>query len=346
MKKKLLSFSLALMMILSVICLPIQAFAREEQGVETKYGVENSYIKATIKGNGFKAPKYVTVTTNPKEKSKYKKVVRGDIFVPTQAGTNITSVKVTLKAQKEFGFTLNGVKVNPGQERNFDLNLTKANAIKLNIPAGHATFEEGSYTISAGDPNQNITVKVGIDVSNPRAWLKGEYKDPMGGTKAPSENASTEKKVKDALKGLEGLGVTPITVTKGTTATEVFRKFGEISKVTMDGLDNGYVSAINGEGHKPLAAFDINSYSGWMYTINDGQGWYMPNVGIDGHTFNKNAEMRWNFTMAYGQDIDAGWGAPNGGDMPTSLRAYRVNPSIADLVPQWENSGRSLDLVK
>ena len=345
MKKKLLSFSLALMMVLSVVCLPMQAFAKEEQGVETKYGVENSYIKATVKGNGFETPNYVTVTTIPKQKTEYKNVVRGDIFVPIQAGTNITRVNITLKAQKEFGFTLNGDEVSPGQERNFNLNLTKANTIKLNIPEGHTTFKEGSYTISAGDPNQNITVKVGIDVSNPQAWLDGKYVPKMGEIESSDTHPEAEL-VKKALKGFGEMGTTPITVKKGTTATEVFREFGKINNIEMEGLDQGYIRRINKVGFPAIGEFNINRYSGWMYTVNDGQGWYMPNVGVAGHRFTDNASMNWNFTMAYGQDIDAGWGSPKGGSMPYAVRSYRFAPSIEDLVPQWANSGRSLDLVK
>ena len=166
------------------------------------------------------------------------------------------------------------------------------------------------------------------------------------GTIKPAKEHPDEAKVRNAVEGFSKVGETPITVPKGTAATEVFRKFGEINHVTMEGLDQGYIRRINKEGFQAIGEFDINHYSGWMYTVNDGQGWYMRNVGVAGHRFTNNASMRWNFTMAYGKDINAGWGAPNGGDMPTSLRAYRVTPSIADLVPQWANSGRSLDLVK
>lgn len=46
MKKKLLSLSLALMMVLSVVCLPMQAFAREDgkPSVKTSTKKEDSYV--------------------------------------------------------------------------------------------------------------------------------------------------------------------------------------------------------------------------------------------------------------------------------------------------------------
>lgn len=360
MKKKLLSFSLALMMVLSVICLPIQAFAREG-GSYTTHAPNESYIRV-IDGPVEKPltdPIYTTITTfggtNGKTGKTYKGVVRGNIYLEVKDSSQLTNAKVTLKGQRGCGFTLNGTPVPAGKKHTFNLDLTKSNIIKVNFSEEEKNIEEGTYVISGGVKGENVTIHVGVNVDNPKAWLDGTYVPKMGTIK-PAKEHPDEAKVRNAVEGFSKVGETPITVPKGTAATEVFRKFGEINHVTMEGLDQGYIRRINKEGFQAIGEFDINHYSGWMYTVNysprDPQGnvnesqWFFPNVGVAGFTFNQDATMRWNFTMAYGKDINAGWGAPNGGDMPTSLRAYRVTPSIADLVPQWANSGRSLDLVK
>ena len=358
MKKKLLSFSLALMMVLSVVCLPMQAFAREDgkPSVKTSTKKEDSYIideKETLV-----KPNYITVTTFGKADKetgkKYKNVVRGNLFYEVNNASQLTNAQITLKAQKDFGFTLGDTTVEAGKSHTFNLDLTKTNIVKLDIPKTNGEFEEGSYVISGGVKGENVTIHVGVNVDNPQAWLDGTYEPKM---ETPGhEGHKDEAKVENALKGFAQVGETTIVVPKGTTATEVFRKFGEINKVTMEGLDQGYIRRINKKGFQAIGEFDINRYSGWMYTVNysprDPQGnvdesqWFFPNVGVAGFSFNQDATMRWNFTMAYGQDIDAGWGEPGGGDMPTSLRAYRVNPSIADFVPQWANSGRALTQAK
>ncbi|VFB15695.1 Uncharacterised protein [Urinicoccus massiliensis] len=358
MKKKLLSLSLALMMVLSVVCLPMEAFAREDgkPSVKTSTEKKDSYVideKETLV-----KPNYITVTTfggrNKETGEEYKSVVRGNLFYEVDNASQLTNAQITLKAQKDFGFTLGDTKVEAGKSHTFNLDLTKTNIVKLNIPETNGEFEEGSYVISGGVKGQTVKIKVSMDVTNPQAWLDGTYEPKM---ETPDHKGhKDEAKVRNALKGFAQVGETTIVVPKGTTATEVFRTFGEINKVTMEGLDQGYIRRINKQGFDPIGEFDINNYSGWMYTVNyavdkdakvlDSSKWFMPNVGVAGQTFNKNAAMRWNFTMAYGQDIDAGWGEPGGGDMPTALRSYRFNPSIADIVPQWANSARSLDLVK
>lgn len=359
MKKKLLSLSLALMMVLSVVCLPMQAFAREDgkPSVKTSTKKEDSYVideKETLV-----KPNYITVTTfrgtNSKTGEEYKGVVRGNLFYEVDNASQLTNAQITLKAQKDFGFTLGDTTVEAGKSHTFNLDLTKTNIVKLNIPGTNGEFEEGSYVISGGVKGQTVKIKVSMDVTNPQAWLDGNYEPKMGEID-PADEHPDKAKVENALEGFAQVGETTIVVPKGTTATEVFRTFGEINKVTMEGLDQGYIRRINKQGFDPIGEFDINNYSGWMYTVNyavdkdakvlDSSKWFMPNVGVAGHTFNKNAAMRWNFTMAYGQDIDAGWGEPGGGDMPTALRSYRFAPSIEDFVPQWANSARSLDLVK
>lgn len=355
MKKKLLSLSLALMMVLSVVCLPMQAFAREDgkPSVKTSTKKEDSYVideKETLV-----KPNYITVTTfggtNKETGEEYKGVVRGNLFYEVNNASQLTNAQITLKAQKDFGFTLGDTKVEAGKSHTFNLDLTKTNIVKLNIPETSGEFEEGSYVISGGVKGQTVKITVGLNVDNPKKWVAGNYPNEPN----PKGNKDYAKVV-NALKGFAQVGETTIVVPKGTTATEVFRKFGEINKITMEGLDQGYIRRINKQGFDPIGEFDINNYSGWMYTVNyavdkdakvlDSSKWFMPNVGVAGQTFNKNAAMNWNFTMAYGQDIDAGWGEPGGGDMPTALRSYRFAPSIEDFVPQWANSGRSLDLVK
>lgn len=358
MKKKLLSLSLALMMVLSVVCLPMQALAREDGKPSVKISTEkkDSYIidekETPVK------PNYITVTTFGKENQEtgeeYKNVVRGNLFYEVNNASQLTNAQITLKAQKDFGFTLGGTTVEAGKSHTFNLDLTKTNIVKLDIPKTNGEFEEGSYVISGGVKGQTVNIKVSMDVTNPQAWLDGTYKPKM---ETPGHKGHKhEAKVRNALEGFAKVGETTITVPKGTTATEVFRKFGEINHVRMEGLDQGYIRRINREGFQAIGEFDINSYSGWMYTVNyavdkdgkvlDSSQWFMPNVGVAGQTFNKNAAMRWNFTMAYGQDIDAGWGSPKGGSMPYAVRSYRFAPSIEDFVPQWANSGRVLTQAK
>ncbi|EGS31469.1 hypothetical protein [Urinicoccus massiliensis] len=351
MNKKFWSYLLALVMLFSVVAIPGQALAKD---ADISKDVKKSYIKAT---STLGKADYTTITTfggTSKTGKTYKNVVRGNIYYAAENEAALKNVKVNLKAQKNYGFTLNGQTVQAGGNADFTLDLTKTNVIELNIPKTDKKFEEGSYTISGGVKGQTVTINVGLDVSNPQAWLDGTYKPKM---ETPGHKGhKDEAKVRNALEGFAQVGETTIVVPKGTTATEVFRKFGEINKVTMEGLDQGYIRRINKQGFDPIGEFDINNYSGWMYTVNyavdkdakvlDSSKWFMPNVGVAGQTFNKNAAMRWNFTMAYGQDIDAGWGEPGGGDMPTALRSYRFAPSIEDLVPQWANSGRVLTQAK
>lgn len=360
MKKKLLSFSLALMMVLSVICLPIQAFAREG-GSYTTHAPNESYIRV-IDGPVEKPltdPIYTTITTfggkNIKTGKTYKGVVRGNIYLEVKDSSQLTNAQVTLKGQRGCGFKLNGTTVPAGEKHTFNLDLTKSNIIKVNFSEEEKNIEEGTYVISGGLKGENVTIHVGVNVDNPKAWLAGTYVPKMGTIK-PAKEHPDEAKVKNAVEGFSKVGETPITVPKGTAATEVFRKFGEINHVTMEGLDQGYIRRINKEGFQAIGEFDINRYSGWMYTVNysprDPQGnvdesqWFFPNVGVAGFSFNQDATMRWNFTMAYGQDIDAGWGSPEGGSMPYAVRSYRFAPSIEDLVPQWANSGRVLTQAK
>ena len=342
MNKKLWSYLLALVMLFSVVAIPGQALAAKEGQVITSHEEKDSYVKAE---SSLGKADYTTITTIPGKKAKtYKSVVRGNLYYAVDKEADLKNAQVTLKAQKDFGFILGKTKVKAGESHTFNLDLTKTNIVKLNIPKTNGEFEEGSYTISGGVKGQTVKIKVSMDVTNPQAWLDGTYEPKM---ETPDHKGhEDEAKVRNALEGFAKVGETTIVVPKGTTATEVFRKFGEINHVTMEGLDQGYIRRINREDFQAIGEFDINHYSGWMYTVNDGQGWYMPNVGVAGHRFTNNASMRWNFTMAYGQDIDAGWGAPKGGSMPYAVRSYRFAPSIEDFVPQWANSGRVLTQAK
>ncbi|GEM_PF-479547 len=49
-----------------------------------------------------------------------------------------------------------------------------------------------------------------------------------------------------------------------------------------------------------------------MYTVDEGLGPYLPNVGASSKTLTKNTTMVWHFTMAYGADVDAPWASPDG----------------------------------
>lgn len=346
--RKTVSLLLAFVMVFGVLLMPNITEAKEEdsQPAKISYLEKDSYIRAEALGIYDKD--YVTITTIPKENDEgYKNVVRGNIFLtyPKDTQADLTAVPVTLTAQKEFGFTLNGVKVNPGDSKQFILDLTKKNIATLDV-SSDLNFEEGSYVITGAKAGETIEVEASISVKYPKLWLEGKYNQPGYPAEPPATNPDTQKVI-DAVEGFDKLSPVKYTVKKGTTAMDVLEQYGIECNMNITGISQGYISYMGVNPHQQIGEFDINSYSGWMYTVDENnEGWYFPNVGASAKTLTKNTKMVWHFTMAYGQDIGAPWGEP-GGDpgMPYSISAHNLyrtqkNLTIGDIVSQWANSNR------
>ncbi len=325
------------MMVFSVLIIPNFAEAADAIIDKTETG---SYIKAEVTGAAGKD--YVTITTIGQ--AGYGNVTRGNVFLTFPAGTDLTDVDVTLTAQKEFGFTLGSVTVNPGESALFpSLNLTQENTATLDV-SSDPDFDEGSYVITGGIAGEEVTVITEINVDNPRDWLEGTYEIPDGYTIPDPEDYPDTADIQDAIDGFDSDTLIDIyNVPVGTTAMDVLALFGEKHNMNITGIPQGYISYMGRNGYNQIGEFDINFYSGWMYTVDEGDGWYFPNVGASAKTFNRDTEMIWHFTMAYGADIGAPWGEPDGEPgIPDGLSSL----STEGIVPQWAESGRTAEEVK
>lgn len=353
--RKTVSLLLAFVMVFGVLLMPNITEAREDdsQPAKISYLEKDSYIKANASGTDGKD--YVTITTIPKKNDKgYKNVVRGNIFLtyPKDTQADLTAVSVTLTAQKEFGFTLNGKTVEAGDSDDFTLDLTKENIAILDV-SSNPDFEEGSYVITGAKKGESIDVKTSISVKYPKQWLKGEYEEIPGFPVTHPDDNDDAERVREAVKGFDKLQEVTIPVAKGTSAMKVLETYGEMFNMNITGISQGYISEMGVGEYPQIGEFDINSYSGWMYTVDENdEGWYFPNVGASAKALTKNTKMVWHFTMAYGQDIGAPWGEP-GGDpgMPSSISAhnlYRIQKklTIGDIVSQWANSNRPVESIK
>lgn len=320
---------LVFMMVFGAFLLPNVAEAANADIDRTEAG---SYIKAEVTGAAGKD--YITITTLGG--GGYGNVARGNIFLTFPQSTNLTAVPVTLTAQNGFGFTLDGITVNNGMSRTFTLDLTQENIATLNV-SSDPDFEEGSYVITGGLEGEMITVISEINVDNPRNWLDGTYKIPNGYTIPNPEDYSDTADIQNAIDGFDSDNLIDIyNVEVGTTAMDVLAMFGTENNMKITGIPQGYISYMGRNGYNQIGEFDINFYSGWMYTVDeDGDGWYFPNVGASAKTLTKDTEMIWHFTMAYGADIGAPWGAPDGEiGMPTAFNSL----SSEYIIPQWADS--------
>lgn len=338
--KKKISLVLAFLMVLSIVALPASVFAEDlQEGVSYKKG--DSYV-TVVSAPGMKKDNYSTVITLGKN-SEYHDVVRGSVFITYDNNTteDLTKTTVKLKANKDKDITVNGKTIKAGKSDFVELDMTKSNKIIVHTDLD-GTDEQWEYTISGAKEENSIDVNVSINVENPKRWLRNEYEIPGYPTDPPEGHADKDR-VQKAVNGFDTLSPITYQVPKGTTAMEVLAKYGEDCKIDIIGIENGYISEMGviGEDYAKIGEFDINMFSGWMYTLDeDNEGWYFPNVGASAKTLTKDTEMIWHFTMAYGRDIGAPWGDP-GGDpvVPTMLNHQNSNY----LLPlQWENSNRSV----
>lgn len=362
-----ISFLLAFVMLFAFVATPLSVFADPVPEVEPKVSdkKEDSYI--TVERVPYTTQpvteKYQTTRTgsgiNKKTGEKYRSVIRGDIFLEYDKSVDLEDTfMVELKANKEFGFTIKTsqgpVTVNSGESTLIPLEKNEkgqVHEITLNIPDGlKGSYEEGTYTIKLVHPGKMITLKMKIDVSNPKKWLAGTYNQPNYPADPPKAQPEMAEKVKSAVAGFDTLPTDFVeyTVPAGTSAMDVLKQHAERFELNVTGMENNYVRKMGKTGHEQIGEFNINNYSGWMYTVNDGDGEYFPNVGAATKTFTKDASITWHFTMAYGADINASWGSPGGDSgMPTALRAYRLRKpmTLGDLVPQWKDAERAKTVV-
>lgn len=343
---KTLSFLLAFVMLFGVLLTPGLVKAQDADISTLK---ADSYIAATAGGIVADGDKYVTITTfggtDPNTGIVHGNVVRGNIYLtyPNNTSVNLTAASVNLTAQKNFGFTLNGVTVAPGGNHTFTLDLTQSNVATLDVSPDSGNYEEGSYVITGGKVGDTVKVATSISVEKVKDWIESQ----KNVVPKPTDYA----KAVGAVAGFDTIGEVDIYINKNETAMDALEKYGNMAGVNITGIPQGYISEMGVNNHNTLAAFDINSYSGWMYTVDEGAGWYFPNVGASGKTFTNDATMIWHFTLAYGSDIGAPWGDPGGNPgMPFSAPVERLMRSeamsIADLIPQWANSGRVLEEIK
>lgn len=362
-----ISFLLAFVMLFAFVAIPLSVFADPLPEVEPMVSdkKEDSYITVEAVSDTTQpvTEKYQTTRTrsgpSKVDPNQYhKSVIRGDIFLEYDKSVDLEDTfLVELKANKEFGFTIKTgqgpVTVNSGESTLIPLEKNEKgqiHEITLNIPDRlKGRYEEGTYTIKLVHPGKMVTLKMKIDVSNPKKWLAGTYNQP--GYPVPNPKGHKDQtKVTSAVAGFDTLPTDFVkyTVPAGTSAMDVLKQHAERFELNVTGMEKNYISRMGVKDYEQIGEFNINNYSGWMYTVNDGDGEYFPNVGAATKTFTKGAEITWHFTMAYGADINANWGSP-GGDpgMPTALRAYRLRKpmTLGDLVPQWKDAERAKTAV-
>ncbi|HBC96728.1 MAG TPA: hypothetical protein DC034_08050, partial [Clostridium sp.] len=131
--------------------------------------------------------------------------------------------------------------------------------------------------------------------------------------------------------------------------------YGEDFGMDITGISNGYISEMGVYPYPQIGEFDINEYSGWMYTIDEGAGWYFPNVGASAKALTKDTEMIWHFTMAYGADIGAPWAFPeeklpevklpdNTGELLWPVDSYEVTLWFGSIDEQYPVENKGLNI--
>ena len=308
---KKVAWLLVFMMVFNVIMIPNFAEATDAYIGKTE---SESYIK--VVASGASDIEYMTITTyggvNEHTNEEYDNVIRGNILIIFPENTDLSEVDVNLTAQKGFGFTLDNTTVSSGNSANFTLDLTQNNIATLDV-SSDPDFIEGSYVIKGAIEDETITVITQINVNNPEKWLKEEYIVPPGYSAPTPSTYPYTADIQDAIDGFkDGVLIDTYIVDVGTTAMDVLEQFGMDHDMDITGIPYGYISYIGRDGYNQIGEFDINYYSGWMYTIDEGLGWYFPNVGASAKKLTCDTSMIWHFTMAYGADIGAPWAGPDG----------------------------------
>ncbi|WMM25815.1 DUF4430 domain-containing protein [Tissierella sp. MB52-C2] len=163
---------------------------------------------------------------------------------------------------------------------------------------------EYEYYVNAGVNGVDVLISVSLDIHNVKDWLNGTYD---GAFPAPNPNAdlALKNRMQDAVDGFDQLPVImPVLMKVGDSAMDALIEARNIYDFYTVGAESNYISAMGKTSSTTLSAFDINSYSGWMYKM-DGE---MPNVGAGQYTLTSSDEtMEWGFTLDFGQDLG---GAP------------------------------------
>lgn len=276
-KKRLLSLILTLVLVLGM---SVSAFA-----------ANGDYLRFEVVGETI-IPSYDEVTVGG--------VTRRTYYLEFQ--DNIDLSDVPLKTSSSL----------PGYTLYVDGQLTTSGVVRnVDFSTGYVEFlldnglgSEYEYYVNAGVKGVDVLISVSLDIHNVKDWINETYN---GAFPAPNPNAnlSLKNRMQDAVDGFEQLpAVMPVLMRVGDSAMDALVKARNSYGFYTVGAESNYISAMGKTSSTTLSAFDINSYSGWMYKMNG----EMPNVGAGQYTLTSSDEnMEWGFTLDWGQDLG---GAP------------------------------------
>lgn len=276
-KKRLLSLILTLVLVLGM---SVSAFA-----------ANGDYLRFEVVGETI-IPSYDEVTVGG--------VTRRTYYLEFQ--DNIDLSDVPLKTSSSL----------PGYTLYVDGQLTTSGVVRnVDFSTGYVEFlldnglgSEYEYYVNAGVKGVDVLISVSLDIHNVKDWINETYN---GAFPAPNPNAnlSLKNRMQDAVDGFEQLPVVmPVVMKVGDSAMDALIEARTNYGFYTVGAESNYISAMGKTSSTILSAFDINSYSGWMYKMNG----EMPNVGAGQYTLTSSDEtMEWGFTLDWGQDLG---GAP------------------------------------
>lgn len=121
----------------------------------------------------------------------------------------------------------------------------------------------------------------------------------------------------------------PVEINSGESMMDVIGTALSDNNITVEGLNDGYISNING-----LAAFDGGSSSGWMGTLND---WFTNN-GFAAMPVADGDIIDVQYTCSFGEDLGGSWS-----NNDTSIKSLVV--SDGELTPTFNKSTNSYTLT-
>lgn len=276
-KKRLLSLILTLVLVLGM---SVSSFAANDD-----------YLTFEVVGETI-IPSYNEVTVEG--------ITRRTYYLEFQDNINLSDVPLKTSFNLP-GYTLyvDGVPTTSGTVRNVDFSTGYVEFLLDN-----GLGSEYEYYVNAGVNGVDVLISVSIDIHNVKDWLNGTYD---GAFPAPNPNAdlTLKDRMQDAVDGFEQLPVVmPVVMKVGDSAMDALIEARTNYGFYTVGAESNYISAMGKTSSTILSAFDINSYSGWMYKMNG----EMPNVGAGQYTLTSSDEtMEWGFTLDWGQDLG---GAP------------------------------------